>query len=80
MKIRNQVWLCLAVSDFEVHMLLLSLCLTFQGTGLPVWKKFNSNVAANGSRTPTKLPSNVKTALQEAALFKPIVVKWASFF
>jgi len=25
---------------------MLSLCLTFQGTGLPVWEKFNSNVAA----------------------------------
>jgi len=27
---------------------MLSLCLTFQGTGLPVWEKFNSNVAAKG--------------------------------
>jgi len=36
MKFRNQVRLCLAIYDFEA---LLSLCLTFQGTGLPVWKK-----------------------------------------
>jgi len=26
----------------------LPVCLTFQGAGLPVWKKFNSNVAATG--------------------------------
>jgi len=25
---------------------MLSLCSTFQGTRLPVWEKFNSNVAA----------------------------------
>jgi len=25
---------------------MLSLCLIFQGTRLPVWEKFNSNVAA----------------------------------
>jgi len=47
MKYRNQAWLCLAVSDFAAH-IMLSLCLTFQGTGLPVGEKFNSNVAANG--------------------------------
>jgi len=35
MKFRNQARLCLAVSDFETH-IMLSLCLTFQGTGLPV--------------------------------------------
>jgi len=27
---------------------MLSLCLTFQGTRLPVWEKFNSNVATKG--------------------------------
>jgi len=50
MKFRNQARLCLEVSHFEAH-IMLSLCLTFQGTGLPVGKKFNSinsNVAANG--------------------------------
>jgi len=47
MKLRNQAQLCLAVSDFEAH-IMLSLCLTFQGTGLPVWEKFNFNVAAKG--------------------------------
>jgi len=46
MKFRNQARLCLAVSDFEAH-IMPSLYLTFQGTGLPVWEKFNSNVAAN---------------------------------
>jgi len=45
MKFLNQARLCLAVSDFEAHVI-LSLCLTFQGAGLPVWKKFNSNVIA----------------------------------
>jgi len=47
MKFRNQARLCLAVSDFEAH-IMLRLCLTFQGSGLPVLEKFNSNVAANG--------------------------------
>jgi len=28
--------------------IMLSLCLTFQGTGLQVWEKINSNVAAKG--------------------------------
>jgi len=39
--------LCLTIYDFEAH-IMLSLCLTFQGTKLPppVWKKFNFNVAA----------------------------------
>jgi len=46
MKFRNQARLSLAVSDFEAH-IMLSLCLTFQGTELPASKKFNSNVAAN---------------------------------
>jgi len=32
MKFRNQARLCLAVSDFEAH-IMLSLFLTFQGTG-----------------------------------------------
>jgi len=47
MKFRNQARLCLAVSDFEAN-IMLSLCLTFQGTGLLGWEIFNSNVAANG--------------------------------
>jgi len=46
MKFRNQAQFCLAVSDFEAH-IMFSLCVTFQGTELPVWEKFNSNVAAN---------------------------------
>jgi len=37
MKFQNQARLCLAVSDFDAH-IMLSLCLTFQGTGLPVGK------------------------------------------
>jgi len=37
MKFRNQAPLCLAVLDFEAHMM-RSLCLTFQDTGLPVWE------------------------------------------
>jgi len=45
MKFRIQARLCLAVCDFEAH-IMLSLCLTFQVTRLPGWKKFNSNVAA----------------------------------
>jgi len=40
-KFRNQARLCLAVFDFEVR-IMLSLRLTFQGTRLPVWEKFNS--------------------------------------
>jgi len=34
MKFRNQTWLCLAVFDFEAH-IMLSLCLTFQDA---VWE------------------------------------------
>jgi len=45
MKIWNQARLCLAIHDFETR-IMLSLCLTFQGTRLPVWEKINSNVAA----------------------------------
>jgi len=45
MKFRNQARLCLAVFDFKAYSM-LSLCLTFQGTRLPVWENFNSNVAA----------------------------------
>jgi len=45
MKFQNQAWLCLTVFDFEAHSM-LSLCLTFQGTELPVWENFNSNMAA----------------------------------
>jgi len=37
MKFQNQARLCLAVFDFEDHSM-LSVCLTFQGLGLPVWK------------------------------------------
>jgi len=33
MKFRNQARLCLAIHDFEGH-IMLSLCLTFQSTGL----------------------------------------------
>jgi len=33
MKFRNQARLCLTIYDFEAH-IMLSLCLTFQGTGL----------------------------------------------
>jgi len=45
MKFRIEARLCLAIYDFEVH-IMLNLCLTFKGTRLPVWEKFNSNVAA----------------------------------
>jgi len=45
MKFWIQAQLCLAVYDFEAR-IMLSLCLTFQGARLPVWEKFNSNVAA----------------------------------
>jgi len=44
MKFQIQARLCLAIYDFEAR-IMLSLCLTFQGTRLPVWEKFNSNVA-----------------------------------
>jgi len=44
-KFRNQARLCLAIYDFEAH-IMLSLCLTFQGIGILVWEKLNSNVAA----------------------------------
>jgi len=39
MKFREQARLCLAVSDFEAH-IMLSLCLTLQGIRLTVWEKF----------------------------------------
>jgi len=45
MKFWIQARLCLAIYDFEV-LIMLNLCLAFQGTRLPVWEKFNSNVAA----------------------------------
>jgi len=32
----------------SLTILRLALCLTFQGTELPVWEKFNSTVAAKG--------------------------------
>jgi len=35
MKFRNQARLCLAIT-----ILRFTLCLTFQGVGLPVWTKF----------------------------------------
>jgi len=44
MKFRNQARLCLTIYDFEAY-IMLSLCLTFQGTKLPsirVWEKFSS--------------------------------------
>jgi len=42
MKFRNQARLCLAVTfDFEAH-IMLSLYLTFQGTGYRYGEKFNS--------------------------------------
>jgi len=44
MKFWNKARLFLAVYDFEAH-IMLSLCLTFQDAGIPVWKKFNFNVA-----------------------------------
>jgi len=45
MKFWNQARFCLGVFDFEAH-IMLSCCLTFQGGGLAVWEKFNSDVAA----------------------------------
>jgi len=45
MKFRIQARLCLAIYDFEAR-IMLSLCITFQGTRLPVREKFNSNVVA----------------------------------
>jgi len=45
MKFQIQARLCLAIYDLEAR-IMLSLCLTFQGTRLPVWKKKNFNVAA----------------------------------
>jgi len=45
MKFRIQARLCLAIYDFEAR-IVLSLNLTFQGTRLPVWEKFDYNVAA----------------------------------
>jgi len=51
MEFRIQARLCLAVYDFEAH-IMLSLCLTLQGAGLPIWETFpmrlRSNVAAKG--------------------------------
>jgi len=47
MKFRNPARLCLAVSDFEA-LIVLGLCSTFQGTGLPVEEKLNSDVTAKG--------------------------------
>jgi len=47
MKFQNQARLCLAIYHFEAH-IMLSLCLTFQGTGLLVWEKINFNVAVKG--------------------------------
>jgi len=38
MKFQNQARLCLAIYGFRAHSM-LSLCLTFQGTGLLVWEK-----------------------------------------
>jgi len=38
MKFQNWARLCLAASDFEAH-IMLSLCLTLQGTGLPPYGK-----------------------------------------
>jgi len=35
MKLRNQARLCLAIYNFEVR-IMLCICLTFQGTRLPV--------------------------------------------
>jgi len=45
MKFWIQARLCLAIYDFEARIMLI-LCLTFQVTRLPVWEKFNFNVAA----------------------------------
>jgi len=45
MKFRIQARLFFAIYDFEAR-IMLSLSLTFPGTRLPVWEKFNSNVAA----------------------------------
>jgi len=45
MKFQNQARLCSVIYDFEAR-IMLSLCLTFQGTGLPVREKFNFNVVA----------------------------------
>jgi len=38
MKFRSQAHLCLAVFDFEAH-IMRSSCLTFQGPRIPVWEK-----------------------------------------
>jgi len=43
MKFRNQARLCLAI----IYNMRLTLCLIFQGTRLPIWENFNSNVTAN---------------------------------
>jgi len=44
-KFRIQARLCLAAFDYEAR-IMLGLCFTFQGIRLPIWEKFNSNVAA----------------------------------
>jgi len=44
-KFRNQIRFYLAIYDFDAR-IMLSLCLTFQGSGLKVREKFNSNVVA----------------------------------
>jgi len=59
MKFRNQARLCLAIFDLEAYNM-LSLCLTFQGTGLPVWEKFNSNVATKGEYLFSDFKAEVK--------------------
>jgi len=45
MKFQIQALLYLAIYDFEAR-IMLSLCLTFQGSRLPVWEKLKPNVAA----------------------------------
>jgi len=52
--IQLQVFLFISIGNFgfrlgyarQFTILKLALCLAFQGTRLPVWEKFNSNVAA----------------------------------
>jgi len=44
MKFRIQARLCLAICDFEAH--IMQLILNFSSYRNPVWEKFNSNVAA----------------------------------
>jgi len=40
MKFRNQARLFLVIYEFAAH-IMLSLSVTFQGTGLSVWERFN---------------------------------------